>query len=63
MVMLESLKYLDCPITLVEAVMPDAERLSLPSWVNHYAIPVNLQSTLFLKENLYNIGIKKSGPQ
>lgn len=58
--MLDKLESSKCPVTLVEAVMPNSEPLVLPEWINHHQIKVNDRSYLFMKENLYNIGIKKT---
>jgi hypothetical protein len=58
--MLDKLESAKCPTTLVEAVMPDSEPLVLPKWIKHHQIKVTNKSYLFMKENLYNIGIEKT---
>lgn len=57
---LSSLEQTKCPVTLIEAIMPGSEPLVLPDWVDHHKFSVATNSILFLKENLYNIGIKKT---
>lgn len=56
--MIDSLISMNCPITIVEATMPGADRLTLPESIQHIRYDAGIENTLFLKENLYNLGIQ-----
>lgn len=60
--MIDSIRNVNCPITIVEGIMPDSDRLKIEKseHINHIQINLNRRSTLFLKENLYNIGIQNT---
>lgn len=55
---IESLASTNTPITLVEVVLPGADPLVLSKDINHIQFPGDEYNILFLKENLFNIGIK-----
>lgn len=57
---LDTLKHTKCPITLIEAVLPNSKPIELPDWIDHHVYDINNNSLLFLKQNLYNIGIKNT---
>lgn len=57
---LDSLANTECQITVVEAVLPNSTPLNISDRINHIQLEANAKNILFLKENLYNIGIKNT---